>query len=187
MIFLVVGILNSNQICNEYYDLNIESNLTVKKDDLPEEFSDEALTRVNEFIQKTHGLDCEWAIYFDYNTGEILKCGKGGNDNVNITFKDDEFENCNVASLHNHPKEILSPPSHKNFRIFERNFEDYELIVGFEHFWILKSKGVNENLVAEANNTSDILALTSLISCAARYNENEMINKCMTLSMEMNC
>lgn len=52
MIFLVVGLLNSNQICNEYYDLNIESNLTVKKDDLPEEFSDEALTRVNEFIQK---------------------------------------------------------------------------------------------------------------------------------------
>lgn len=177
MIFLVISMSKANQICIEYEKLEIESNFSVKKEDLPQEFSDEALRTINEFIQKTHDLDCEWAIYFDYNTGKILKCGKGGNDNVNITFEDDEFENCHVASIHNHPKEILSPPSHKNFRIFERSFEDYELIVSFEHFWILKAKGKHENLVAEANNTSEILALTSLIRCAARYNDNDIINK----------
>ena len=177
MIFLVVGILNSNQICSEYYDLDIESNLTVKKDDLPEEFSDEALTTVNEFIQKTHDLDCEWVIYFDYNTGEILKCGKGGNDNVNITFKDDEFKNNHVASIHNHPKNIFSPPSGKNFRILERKFEDYELIVGFENFWILKAKGIHENLINQMNIASEVLFNSSLEKCSSRYDNIGIINK----------
>lgn len=96
---------------------------------------------------------------------------------MNITFKDDEFKGCHIASIHNHPKDLLSPPSHKNFRVFERDFEDYELIVGFEYFWILKAKGIHENLVNEANNTSEILALTSLMSCAARYNDENMIKK----------
>ena len=147
MIFLVVGILNSNRTCSEYYDLDIESNLALKKDDLPLEFSDDALRTVNEFIQKTHNLDHEWVIYVDYMTGEILKCGKGGTDNVSISFKENEFKNFHVASIHNHPKNIFSPPSGKNFRIFERKFEDYELIVGFENFWILKAKGLHKNLV----------------------------------------
>lgn len=68
MIFLVVGILNADQICKEYEKLGLESNLSIKKDDLPQEFSEEALITINEFIQKTHNLDCEWAIYFDYIT-----------------------------------------------------------------------------------------------------------------------
>lgn len=77
LIFLVVSMLNSNVICKNYNDLKINSNLSVKKDDLPQEFSDDALKTINEFIQKTRQLDSEWAIYFDYKTGEILKCGKG--------------------------------------------------------------------------------------------------------------
>lgn len=177
MIFLVVGILNSNQICDEYNDLDIESDLTLKKDDLPHEFSDEALRTVNEFIQKTHNLDFEWAIYFDYTTGEILKCGKGGTDNVNITFNDTEFENYNVASIHNHPKNIFSPPSGKNFRILERKFEDYELIVGFENFWILKAKGLHKNLVNQMNIASEVFFNSSLEKCSSRYDDIRIINR----------
>ncbi len=96
---------------------------------------------------------------------------------MEITFKDGEFDGHHVSSLHNHPEDILSAPSHKNFRIFERNFEDYELIVGFESFWILKAKGVHENFVGEANETSEILALTSFMTCAVRYDDEKIINK----------
>ena len=42
------------------------------------------------------------------------------------------------------------------------------MIAGFEHFWILKAKGVHKNLVDEANNTSEILALTSFMAFAVR-------------------
>ena len=45
-----------------------------------------------------------------------------------------------VASIHNHPEVLLSPPSSKNFGIFKRAFEDYELIAGFDSFWILKER-----------------------------------------------
>ena len=157
LIILAVSMLNANPICCEYDELDTVSKLSVKKEDLPEEFSDEALRTVNEFIQKTYNIDCEWAIYFDYITGEILKCGHGGKDNVKMTFREDEFKNYNVASIHNHPKDVFSPPSGKNFRIFEREFEDYELIVGFEYFWILKAKGLHKNLVNQMNIVSEAL------------------------------
>lgn len=116
-------------------------------------------------------------IYFDYVTGEILKCAKGENDNVSITFREGEFEGYHVASIHNHPKNIFSPPSGKNFRIFERDFEDYELIVGFEYFWILKAKGLHQNLVSQMNIISDAIFNSTLERCSLRYNDVEIINK----------
>ena len=177
LIFLVVSMVDSSVICRQYYDLELKSNFSLKRDDLPQEFGDGAFETVNEFIGKTHDLDCEWAIYFDYISGEILKCGKGENDNVGITFRECEFEDHHVASIHNHPKDILSAPSYKNFRIFERNFEDYELIAGFECFWILKAKGLHKNLIEEVNNTSEVLALTSFVNCAVRYRNEDIINR----------
>lgn len=96
---------------------------------------------------------------------------------MGITFRECEFEGHHVASIHNHPKDILSAPSYKNFRIFERNFEDYEMIAGFECFWILKAKGLHKNLIEEVNNTSEVLALTSFVNCAVRYGNENIINR----------
>ncbi|MBQ9160504.1 MAG: hypothetical protein IJ122_04165 [Methanobrevibacter sp.] len=126
--------MNNTEICKEYGELEIKNNISIKKEDLPGEFGDNAFETINEFIKKTHHLNHEWVMYFDYNTGEILKCGKGENNKVKIDFKDGEFDNFNVASIHNHPQNVFSPPSGKNFKIMEREFEDYELIVGFEYF-----------------------------------------------------
>ena len=177
LIFLVLGMLNSKVICSEYNDLDIMNTLSIKKDDLPIEFSDDALKTVNEFIQKTHNLDNEWALYFDYVTGKILECGKGDNDDVKISFNEDEFEGCHIASIHNHPENIFSPPSGKDFNIFKRGFEDYELIVGFEHFWIFKAVGVHEYLVSQMKIASEAFFNSALERCSFRYHDIGIINK----------
>ena len=65
----------------------------------------------------------------------------------------------------------------KNFRILERKFEDYELIVGFENFWILKAKGIHENLVNQMNIASEVLFNSSLEKCSSRYDDIGIINK----------
>lgn len=70
---------------------------------------------------------------------------------VVIVFEKDEFEDKNIASIHNHPDVVFSPPSGKNFGILMRNFEDYELIVGKSGLWILKAKCVSERLMIEFN------------------------------------
>ena len=54
----------------------------------------------------------------------------------------DEFEDNYVASIHNHPSIVYSPPSGKNFGILLRDFEDYELVVGPNELWVLKAKGI---------------------------------------------
>lgn len=41
------------------------------------EFSENALKTINEFIKKTYDLEYEIVLYFDYVTGEILKCAIG--------------------------------------------------------------------------------------------------------------
>ncbi len=71
----MVNVFDGNVICRQYEDLKINSNLSLEKEDVPQEFSNEALKTINDFIGKTHNLSCEWVIYFDYKTGEILKCG----------------------------------------------------------------------------------------------------------------
>ena len=63
---------------------------------------------------------------------------------------ENHFENHHVASIHNHPKGFLSAPSGQNFQILEIENEDYELICGYDEFWILEAKGVfNESVVEE--------------------------------------
>ena len=124
----------------EYKKLEKKNVGLIRKEDLPAEFSDKAYKTIVDFIQKTKNLDYEWAIFFDYLTGEILKCAKGISDEVKIYFDDDEFEGYHVASIHNHSINAFSPPSGKNFNIFQRDFEDYELIVGRGGLWILEAK-----------------------------------------------
>ena len=86
-----------------------------------------------------------------------------------------------VASIHNHPMEVLSPPSGKNFKILKREYEDYELIAGFEYFWILKAKGLHENLIEEMNEASDTAFLSSFLHCTARYNDDNIFNRMQDL------
>lgn len=40
----------------------------------------------------------------------------------------------------------------------------------------MKAKGLHENLVDEANDTSEIIALTSFMTCTVRYNDDDIIN-----------
>lgn len=82
-------------------------------------------------------------------------------DKVKIEFSDGEFEGFHVASIHNHPPGVYSPPSDKNFEILMRDFEDYELIVGQSGLWILKAKGINLQL----NLNLKLSALMILDSC----------------------
>lgn len=127
--------------------------------------------------KKTRGLDYEWVLYFDYVSGEILRCASGESNNVEMHFEDGEFEGNHVASIHNHPKEALSPPSGKNFGIFTRDFEDYELVAGFGYFWILKSKGLHKSLYYQANSFSDVTFELSHRYCSNRYRDIKIISK----------
>ncbi|WP_298521296.1 hypothetical protein [uncultured Methanobrevibacter sp.] len=161
----------------EYTHLENKDVAVIKKEDLPEEFTDMAYETVVDFIQKTRCLDKEWALFFDYVTGEILKCVVGEHDNVDVTWEDDEFEGKQISSIHNHPKEVLSPPSGKDFGILKRDFEDYELIAGFEYFWIFKVNGIHEGLINEMCGASDAAFISSFLHCISRYNDNDVFNR----------
>lgn len=161
----------------EYSKLKLKGFKSIKKEDLPQEFGDGAFRTVVEFIQKTADLNYEWVLYFDYISGEILRCVKGKTDFVEMNFSNFEFEGHKVASIHNHPEDVLSPPSCKNFGILTRDFEDYELIAGFEYFWILKAKGVPEELVNQFNSVSETAFMLSFVYCASRYADVGIIDK----------
>ena len=177
LIFLVCCMLNVGADFKDYKKLENKDVPLIKREDLPSEFSDGAYATIADFIQKTRGLDFECALFFDYITGEILKCGIGVEDSVGIDFEEGEFEGYNVASIHNHPENILSPPSGKNFGILTRDFEDYELIAGFESFWVLKAKGLHNDLVEEMNDASNNAFLFSLVFCTLRYVDEEIVGK----------
>ena len=115
---------------------------------MPEDFCDEAAVLVDEFIRKTGNLDYEMLMYFDYSSGEILRMGEGDKCNVEVKFNESEFIEKHVASIHNHPIDVYSPPSGKNFGIVKRDFEDYELIAGCNGLWILEAK-INDSKLAD--------------------------------------
>ena len=97
MIVLALSLLN---IGIDYDELENKNVPIIKKDDLPSEFSDDAYRTIIEFIQKTKFLDYEWAIFFNYITGEILKCAKGMANKVKIDF-DELYQNNTSLSLLN--------------------------------------------------------------------------------------
>lgn len=138
------------------------------KSQLPQEFSDEAFKIVDEFIRKTIDLNYEILLYFDYITGEIIKCKIGSQSNVKIAYNDEEFKGKHIASIHNHTKDMYTPPSDKNFGIFLRKWEEYELIAGWNGLWILKGKLTDEKLNYELN-----LISKSLFNLAWNYSKKK--------------
>lgn len=157
IVVLLTNLVNIDVDFKDYENLKINNVPSINPMDLPMEFGEDAFRTVDEFIKKTHYLDCEWVIHFDYITGEILKCKKGGKDNVSVTFEEGEFEGHPVASIHNHPSDVYSPPSGNNFGILLRSFEDFELIAGFDCLWILKAVDVDMKLNVELKLYADLL------------------------------
>ena len=129
----------------------------LKNQILPPEFSEDASKVVNDFIGKTINLNYEIALYFDYTTGEILKCKIGSETKVELKFEENEFNGKHIASIHNHTKDMYTPPSDKNFAIFSWKWEDYELIAGINGLWILKGKLKDDKLTFELKTNSLIL------------------------------
>ena len=116
-------------------------------------------------------------MYFDYISGEVINCASGNLSNVEIDIFEEDIEGKHIASIHNHPNDVFSPPSSKNFKIFNRSFEDYELVVGRDGLWILKAKGVYKDLFNEMNIASELMFSSAFNHCAGRYNNNQTINK----------
>lgn len=177
LIVIVSTLLNVGVDFKEYEKLKINDVPSINASDLLSEFGEGAFKTVEEFIKKTHYLNREWVIFFDYITGEILKCKKGGKDRVSLNFEEKEFEGHHVSSIHNHPHDVYSPPSGDNFGILLRNFEDYELIAGFDCFWILKAINVNMILNMELKLYADLL----LASCQNIVRKNIAIAKRHTI------
>ncbi len=138
-------IINGNDL-KQYGELEKDEKVTIGFEDLPGDFSFESYGTILEFIQKTKNLEFECLMYFDYVTGEILKFAMGEMDKVKLEINKNQFKGHHVASIHNHPSNVYSPPSGKNFGILMRDFEDYELVVGQSGLWILKAKGINSQL-----------------------------------------
>ena len=152
-----VTINNDENDCKKYERLEVNKNVSIKRSELPPEFSEDASKVVNDFIGKTIDLNYEIALYFDYITGEILKCKIGSETKVELKFEENEFNGKHVASIHNHTKDMYTPPSDKNFAIFSRKWEDYELIAWINGLWILKAKLKDEKLTFELKTNSLIL------------------------------
>ena len=148
--FLIISVLLTLLVdgdsLKQYFELDKDKRISIKFEDLPSEFNPKVFEIIEDFIQKTKNLEYECLMYFDYVTGKILKFEIGETDRVKMDFNENDFEGCHIASIHNHPSSVYSPPSGKNFGILLRNFEDYELVVGQTGLWILKAKGVNLQL-----------------------------------------
>ena len=174
LIIIVCSLLNVGSDFEEYENLENKNVPVIKKEDLPDEFSHNAYNTIVDFIQKTRCLDYEWGLLFDYVTGEIIKCVKGKEDKVRLDSAGGEFEGKHVSSIHNHPDHVLSPPSYKNFNIFLRIHEDYELDGGRDGFWILKAKGIHENMIKEVREASFVYYIFALSQCndSKRIEEN---------------
>lgn len=173
LIIFAFCMLNIGSDFEEYEKLEKENVSLIRKEDLPSEFSDKAYGVIVDFIRKTKNLDYEWLIFFDYLSGEILRCVKGGENNVKLKFNDDEFKGCHLASIHNHPEDVYSPPSDKNFGILMRDFEDYELIVAVNELWILKAKGMNPIMYMMLKMSAEAFLVSCQEYCDKLYCDNE--------------
>ena len=139
IIFFLALIRADESDCEKYRKLKSYDVPSINKSDLPQEFSEKAFRLVDEFIKKTSNLDYEIVIFFDYINGELIKCRIGIKDQVKLKFNNKEFKGKNIASIHNNPKDLFTPPSGKNFGIFLREWEKFELIAGHNGLWILRA------------------------------------------------
>ncbi len=81
-------------------------------------------------------------LYFDYTAGDVIYCFEGEGGKTGGVYEPKNFENRNIASIHNHPKNYYSFPSHDNFEILEKDFENYEIICSLDSFWIIYFEGI---------------------------------------------
>ena len=147
--------------CHFDVDWDIDS---ISAEDLPSDFSSKPVKLVDLFRRKTVNLPYECLLFFDYKTGEIIYCFVEDNVDGKVFKKiyENHFDNHHVASIHNHPKGFLSAPSSQNFQILEIENEDYELICGYDEFWILEAKGIfDEGVVEEIRKKAISLYLDS--------------------------
>lgn len=172
IIVFLISKINLDENFEKYDKLELCDVPSIVPSDLPKEFSFSAFKTVDEFIRKTKNLDYEYLIYFDYCTGEILKCVEGIGEKVIAEYDINEFNGKHVASLHNHPDDVFSPPSGKNFGILLRDFEDFELIAGSDSLWILKAKGVNIGLNVELKVYADLLLDSCQDFCRKKYGDD---------------
>jgi hypothetical protein len=117
----------------------------ITKDDLPEEFSSQAVKTVDMFRRKTVDLPYECMIYFDYIDGDIVSCNfsnKNSPDEVHGVIYSYLLKKMNIASIHNHPNKYCSPPSGKNFEMLSLEFEEFEIISSQKELWILESREI---------------------------------------------
>ena len=68
---------------------------------------------------------------------------------------------------------LLNYPSDKNFGIFSRDWEEYELIAASNCLWILEGKIKNKTLTFELKINSKILFNMTLDYCNERYSTDE--------------
>lgn len=162
--------------CKKYEKLELKDVPSIKKSDLPLEFCEESFEINDAFIKKTSGLKYEILLYFDYITGKILKCKIGSKTNVELEFEENEFKGKHVASLHNHTKDMYTPPSDKNFGIFSRDWEDYELIACGDCLWVLKGKLKDEKLTFELKIISNILFNIALENATKMHQNQDTID-----------
>ena len=131
----------------------------ITKDDLPDEFSPQAVKTVDMFRRKTFDLPYECMILFDYETGSIISCNFSDDfeDKVESEIYPEFLKSMHIASIHNHPIQYCSPPSSKNFQMLGLEFEEFELISSQDELWILKSNEIifDDETIAEIRKNVD--------------------------------
>ena len=128
---------------DEYMRLKINGSVkSIDPNDLPNEFSRKTINEINKFRRKTANINDEWLLYIDYENGDVLECFKGIVGEVSGVINLNTFKDRRVVSIHNHPRDFLSPPSYDNFELLKFDFEDYEIICSRDEFWIIEAKGI---------------------------------------------
>ena len=126
----------------KYKLLKVDKSLkSINRNDLPDDFCDDACNLIDEFRRKTVSEKVEWLMYFDYKTGEIVYCWRGEEGKCSSDIDRKNFVGKNIATIHNHTGKYYSFPSPDNFDILENDFEDYEIITSIDAFWTVEFKG----------------------------------------------
>ena len=78
IVVLLTNLVDIDVDFKDYENLKINNVPSINPMDLPLEFGEGAFKTVDEFIKKTHYIDCEWVIHFDYLLVKSLNAKKEG-------------------------------------------------------------------------------------------------------------
>ena len=130
---------NFRDFCDLEIDWNIKS---IRKEDLPEELSDETCEFIDLFRRMTFDEKTEWEFYIDYENNEIIHCLHGEATSVKGKINSRLMKTKKIITIHNHPLGTYSAPSSTNFEILDHEFENFEIICSEDEYWILEAKGL---------------------------------------------